>query len=268
MGILNVTPDSFSDGSESETLEQVLVRAAEMVKAGADILDIGGESTRPGAEPVSESQELMRVLPVIRALRTAWPKLPLSIDTYKAGVAAAAIGIGADMVNDVWGLAHGLDPATAAVSPMAATVARLGCPVVLMHNRTNRHYGDFWEDLLGDLRASVARARQAGVAEHQIWLDPGFGFAKDVPHNLEVIKHLQRVVHLGYPVLVGTSRKSTIGKVLNRTVENRLDGTAASVVWAIQQGARMIRVHDVAAVRPFVQMADAIAAGLNFEHHG
>lgn len=264
MGILNVTPDSFSDGGLATSVDAAKAWTAEMVGAGVDMIDIGGESTRPGAELVSAAEEQARVLPVIRAIRARWPDLPLSIDTYKAAVAEAAIEAGADVVNDVWGLAHGVEPATGA-SPMAECVARLGCPVIAMHNRTNRDYGDFWADLLADFQTALDRAKRAGIPAHQIWLDPGFGFAKDVPHNLEVIRHLDRIVQLGYPVLVGTSRKSTIGKVLNREVGDRLDGTAASVVWSIQQGCAMVRVHDVAAMRPYVQMADAIKAGLNYE---
>lgn len=264
MGILNVTPDSFSDGGLATSVEAATAWTAEMVQAGVDIIDIGGESTRPGAAVVSEVDEKERVLPVIRAIRERWPDLALSIDTYKAAVAEAAIKAGADVVNDVWGLAHGADAATDR-SPMAEVVARLGCPIIAMHNRPNRDYDDFWTDLLTDLQTSLNRAKRAGIPDHQIWLDPGFGFGKDLVHNLEVIRDLGRIVRLGHPVLVGTSRKSTIGKVLNREVADRLDGTAATVVWSIQQGCAMVRVHDVGAMRPFVQMADAIKAGLNYQ---
>jgi dihydropteroate synthase len=282
MGILNVTPDSFSDGGELPNITATVERAAGMLAAGADVLDIGGESTRPGASPVGEGEELARVLPAIRALRARWPDVPLSIDTFKPRVAEAAINAGADILNDVWGLAHGFDSDTRARtiaalrapasgpkpvlprSAMAATAARLRCPVILMHNRPDRAYADFWADVLADLELSVALATQAGIDRSQLWLDPGFGFAKSPAQNLEVLKHLDRIVALGFPVLVGTSRKSTIGKVLGTTVDDRVDGTGATAVWAIQSGAAMLRVHDVAPMARFARMADAIKAGLDF----
>ena len=261
---------------------------------------------------MSAVEECERVLPALAALRRAFPDAPISIDTYKAEVAAAAVQAGADIVNDIWGCLHGWtaedrgriarllaeqagkpallptspekdrDPDDApedhsdfaAVfqrarlvanwprSPMAESVAALRCPVILMHNRPDRDYGDFWTDLMLDLGLSLAVAGGAGVADHQIWLDPGFGFAKDPPHNLEVLKHLDRIVELGCPVLLGTSRKSTIGLVLGSPVNERLDGTGATIVWGIQQGCRMVRVHDVAAMLRFVRMADAMKAGL------
>jgi len=278
MGILNCTPDSFSDGGLLPTVDAVVQRARQLVAEGADVLDFGGESTRPGAAPVSAEDEMFRILPAIEAVRHAMPDVPISVDTYKAQVAAAAIHAGADIVNDVWGLTHGLtaeerselverlargqkiDQTTA----MAETVSRLGCPVILMHNRPDRAYRDFWTDVLLDLRLSVAMAEAAGVAATQIWLDPGFGFAKDPAQNLEVLRDLSRIVNLGFPVLVGTSRKSTLGRVLGSEVDDRLDGTGATIVWAIQQGCAMVRVHDVAPLRRYVRMADAIRAGLSF----
>ena len=279
MGILNVTPDSFSDGGELASEHAIVERAREMLAAGADVLDIGGESTRPGATPVPAAEELARVLPAIEAIRRAFPHAALSIDTFKAEVAAAAIRAGADIINDVWGCAHGLgaaarnlarekiragQPIDLPPTPMAQTAARVGCPVVLMHNRPDRGYQDFWPDVLLDLHLSIALVRAAGLPAHQLWLDPGFGFAKDVAQNLEVLKHLERIVDLGFPVLVGTSRKSTIGKVLDAEVGDRLEGTGATVVWAIQKGCRMIRVHDVAPMVRFARMADAIRAGLAY----
>ena len=279
MGILNVTPDSFSDGNQLSTTAAVVERAARMIAEGADVLDIGGESTRPGAVSVPVEEELARVLPAVAAVRAAFPAIPLSIDTSKAEVATAAIRAGADIVNDVWGFTHGLeagararglavlrqggDPALAP-TPMAAAVAALRCPAILMHNRTDRAYGDFWADLRLDLRLSLALAAAAGVSRAQIWLDPGFGFAKDVPQNLAVLRDLGRIVALGCPVLLGTSRKSTIGAVLNAAVDDRRDGTGATLVWGIQQGCAMVRVHDVAAMRRYVRMADAIRQGLEF----
>lgn len=281
MGILNVTPDSFSDGGQLGTLQAVVDRAGQMIADGADVLDVGGESTRPGAQLISAEEEKRRVVPAIQALRRAFPDVPVSIDTYKASVADEAIAAGADIINDVWGCLHGLDhdrrarwiavaeagrnkPADLEIPPMAVVAARRGCPVILMHNQLDKAYHDFWSDLLLDLRASIAAARAAGVAQHQIWLDPGFGFAKNVPHNLAVLRDLHRLVALGYPVLVGTSRKSTLGAVLGAEVDDRLEGGGATAVWAIQQGCHMIRVHDVREMARFARMADAIKAGLAF----
>jgi len=287
MGILNATPDSFSDGGELPTKEAVVDRAGQMIAAGADILDVGGESTRPGARPISADEELARVLPALAALRRAWPDVPISIDTYKAAVADAAIENGADIVNDIWGLTHELaseermqwrnfvrrqTEATTNATPiapppitkMAGLIARRGCPVILMHNRPDRNYGDFWDDIILDLKVGLALTRAAGIEQSQVWLDPGFGFAKSMPQNLEVLRQLGRIVALGYPVLVGTSRKSTIGTILGAAVGDRLEGNGATVVWAIQQGCRMIRVHDVREMARFARTADAIKAGLGY----
>ena len=274
MGILNVTPDSFSDGGQLGSTQAILDRAGAMLEAGADVLDIGGESTRPGSQPLEAQQELARVLPAIEAVRRCWPHVPLSIDTYKADVADAAIGAGADIINDVWGALHGLSSSerrarrsrsSSEPTPMALVAARQKCPLILMHNRPDRDYSDFIRDVLGDLKMSIATARAAGVEERQIWTDPGFGFAKNVPHNLAVLRDLRRIVDLGPPVLVGTSRKSTLGAVLGTTVDDRLEAGGATAVWAIQQGAAMIRVHDVREMTRFARMADAIKAGLDFK---
>jgi dihydropteroate synthase len=282
MAVLNVTPDSFSDGGELPSLQAVVDRAGSLLEAGADVLDLGGESTRPGAGAVSAQEELDRVLPALAAIRRAWPDAPVSIDSYKANVAEAAIKAGADIINDVWGLTAGLSiddraawnqfarksggekSASPARSPMAEAAARLDCPVIAMHNRPDRNYGDFWPEILGDLKLSLAIARHAGIRDEQLWLDPGFGFAKSPPQNLEVIGRLEHIVALGHPVLVGTSRKSTLGLVLGTKVDDRIEASGATVVWAIQQGARMVRVHDVKEMARFVRMADAMKAGLNF----
>lgn len=288
MGILNATPDSFSDGGLLVSPSAAVDRAGQMIAAGADLLDLGGESTRPGAEAISAAEELERVLPVLAAVRRAFPAVPISIDTSKAAVAEAAIGVGADLINDIWGLTLGFSSeerarwralarheleaaaensradAARPKSAMAEVAARRRCPVVLMHNRPDRNYGDFWTDVLLDLQTSLAIALDAGIERRQLWLDPGFGFAKNVAQNLEAVRELNRVVALGYPVLVGTSRKSTLGVVLNTTVDDRLEGGAATVVWAIQQGCQMVRVHDVREMARFVRMADAIKAGLSF----
>jgi dihydropteroate synthase len=281
MGVLNLTPDSFSDGGQLPSTQAVVDRAGGMLAAGADVLDIGGESTRPGAAPVSAAEECDRVLPALAALRRTFPEAAISIDTYKAAVADAAVRNGVDIVNDIWGCLHGFTaeerwrgiealqsgaPASLLPrSPMAAAVAALRCPVILMHNRPDRNYGDFWADLLLDLRLSIAVAQAAGVPAHQLWLDPGFGFAKEPAHNLEVLKNLDRIVALDHPVLLGTSRKSTIGLVLGAPVDDRLDGTGATIVWGIRQGCQMVRVHDVAPMLRFVRMADAIRAGLTWK---
>lgn len=283
MGVLNVTPDSFSDGGQLGSTQAIVDRAGAMIADGADVFDVGGESTRPGAQPVPAEQERDRVLPAVEALRRAWPQISISIDTYKAVVADAAIRAGADIINDIWGLAHDLPPDSHAAwkeavraagaspapvagagSPMAEVARRHGCPVIAMHNRRARDYGDFWEDVLLDLQTSIALARHGGIPRHQLWLDPGFGFAKNASQNLAVLRDLGRIVDLGYPVLVGTSRKSTLGAVLGAAVKDRLEGTGATVVWAIQQGARMVRVHDVREMARFARMADAINAGLAF----
>lgn len=279
MGILNATPDSFSDGGLAFSPDDALRHAARLIAEGADVLDIGGESTRPGHEVVGVEEETRRVVSVIRAIRREFPDIPVSVDTAKAEVAEAAVEAGADLVNDVWGLRHQATPElwenwNAAVranrdfsglpsTPMAQTVARLRCPVILMHNRPAPVYGNFWSDVLTDLRAGIALAAAAGIEGRQLWTDPGFGFAKNVPQNLEVLKNLHRIVHLGPPVLLGTSRKSTIGKVLARPVDRRLEGTAATQVWGIAEGAAMVRVHDVGELMPFLKMTDAVRQGLD-----
>lgn len=281
MGILNVTPDSFSDGGELPDERALVSRAQELVAAGADVLDIGGESTRPGSEPVSEADELARVIPAIRAVRRAMPDAVLSVDTSKPAVARKAVEAGADMVNDVWGAAsHITAPMRKAwsdagraraplpalpSSAMAETVAFLRCPYILMHNRTDRDYASFMEDVILDLRLSLTLALSAGIAKSQLWLDPGFGFVKTPGQNLEVVRRLRSIVELGYPVLLGTSRKSTLGLVNQAPVEDRVIETAASLVWGIQQGCAMVRVHDVAALARTVRTADALKTGLSWK---
>ena len=281
MGILNVTPDSFSDGGLLGTPDQVVARAEALLKEGADLLDIGGESTRPGAPAVSEESERARVLPAVRAVREALPAVPLSIDTSKAAVARAAIEAGADIINDVWGAAAGYTAeerrswreagrAHAALpslhpSPMASAAADTGAPLILMHNRPDRAYVAFIDDVILDLRFSLTLALDAGVQKQQLWLDPGFGFAKEPAQNLEVLRQLSSIVALGYPVLLGTSRKSTLGIVAGAAVGDRLEATAASLVWGIQQGASMVRIHDVGQLARTVRVADAVRAGLTWK---
>lgn len=250
MGILNVTPDSFSDGGRWSNVDLALAHANEMVENGADLLDIGGESTRPGHAPVSAEEEMRRVLPVIERLAKELPHVPLSIDTYKASVARAAVEAGAHIVNDVWGLR--------ADQEMAKTCAELHVPVILMHNRQTPHESDVLANILRDLQESVALAQAAGVHNEQIWLDPGIGFGKTQEQNLYTMQQLEHICALGYPVLLATSRKSMIGNALGLPVEERLEGTAATVALGIAKGVDMVRVHDVKEMVRVARMTDAM----------
>ncbi|WP_157261803.1 dihydropteroate synthase [Paenibacillus sp. A3] len=250
MGILNATPDSFSDGGRYIDPIAAVARALEMIAQGADIIDVGGESTRPGAPAVSLEEELERVIPVIRALRQAGIETPISIDTYKAETARQAMAAGASLLNDIWGLQKEPD--------MARVAVEYGCPIVLMHNRTEAVYANFIQDVIEDLRETVRRAHQAGIRDEQIILDPGIGFAKTYEHNLQLMNHLDRIVSLGYPVLLGTSRKSMIRRALDLPTDDVVEGTAATVALGIAQGCRVVRVHDVKAMRRVADMTDAI----------
>ncbi|MGF7035766.1 dihydropteroate synthase [Paenibacillus mucilaginosus] len=250
MGILNVTPDSFSDGGRYIDPASAVERAKQMLEEGADILDIGGESTRPGFAPVPLEEELRRVLPVIRAIREAGIKVPISIDTYKAETARQALEAGATWLNDIWGLQK--DEA------MARIAAEYAAPIVLMHNRTEPVYANFIQDVVDDLQRTVERARAAGIAEEQIILDPGIGFAKTYEQNLQLMNHLERIVGLGFPVLLGTSRKRMIHQTLQLPPHDVVEGTAATVALGVAQGCRIMRVHDVRAMRRVADMTDAI----------
>ena len=251
MAILNLTPDSFSDGGQYNQIEAAIIRARQMVDEGADIIDLGGESTRPGFEPVSTEEEIRRVLPVIEALKKDPAiNVPLSIDTYKAQTARAALEAGVEMVNDVWGLKA--DP------KLAGVVAQYGAAICLMHNRKSNDYRDLVPDIIAELRESLALARQAGIGDGRIIVDPGIGFGKDVQQNLEVMRRLRDLRCLGYPLLLGTSRKSMIGKTLNLPVDDRLEGTAATVAYGISAGAEIVRVHDVKEMKRVAQMTDAM----------
>ena len=267
MGILNATPDSFSgDGLYAENAKTVLEQAREFVDAGADILDVGGESTRPGSAPVDADEELRRVIPVIEAISSALPKTLISVDTYKASVAQVALDAGAHIVNDVWALRA--DP------ELARVVSAAGCPVILMHNRSNpasvevreqlgkayhgAEYDDLLEDIKTELLASVKIAHQAGVADEAIILDPGIGFGKTVEQNLELNNRLDEIRELGYPVLLGPSRKSFIGYTLDLPADQRVEGTAASIAVGIVRGADIIRVHDVKEMARIAKMTDAL----------
>lgn len=250
MGILNATPDSFSDGGRYIDPIAAVARALEMIAQGAEIIDVGGESTRPGAPVVSLEEELERVIPVIRALRQAGIETPISIDTYKAETARQAMAAGASLLNDIWGLQKEPD--------MARVAVEYGCPIVLMHNRTEAVYANFIQDVIEDLRETVRRAHQAGIRDEQIILDPGIGFAKTYEHNLQLMNHLDWIVSLGYPVLLGTSRKSMIRRALDLPTDDVVEGTAATVALGIAQGCRIVRVHDVKAMRRVADMTDAI----------
>ncbi|WP_047154308.1 dihydropteroate synthase [Aneurinibacillus tyrosinisolvens] len=253
MGIVNVTPDSFSDGGKYVNIEDALMHARQLVQDGAEIIDIGGESTRPGHQPVGEEEELERVVPVIERL-AAEIEVPISIDTYKARVAKEAIRAGAHLINDVWGAKA--DP------EMARIMGELGVPVILMHNRNNMDYRDFIEDVLNDVKESVALVKEAGVKDEHILLDPGIGFAKTYEQNLEMMYRMDRLVELGYPVLLGTSRKSFIGKTMGDVpAGERLEGTAATVALGIERGCRIVRVHDVKPIVRVCRMMDAMLSG-------
>ncbi len=251
MGILNITPDSFSDGGRFDQIDNALAQAYKMAEEGADIIDIGGESTRPGHEQVPVEEELKRVIPVITALKKDRSfKLPLSIDTYKAVVAEAALEAGVEMLNDVWGLKGD--------SSLGRVAARFQVPICLMHNRRSTTYEDLIPDILSELEESIELAHLAGIKDDRIIIDPGIGFGKDLQQNLEVMLHLRDFCNLGYPLLLGTSRKSMIGKTLDLPVEKRLEGTAATVAYGISAGADIIRVHDVLQMRNVAVMTDAM----------
>lgn len=250
MGILNVTPDSFSDGGLWNDPDRAVEHALQMSAEGADIIDIGGESTRPGHQPVGVEEELARVLPVIKSIHRAAPQLILSIDTYKAEVARQALQAGAHIINDVWG--GKADP------QMAAVAAQADCPIILMHNRHDRNYQDLLSDMTDDLSGSISLARAAGVKSQNIILDPGIGFAKDYTENLQAMTGLGRLTELGYPLLLATSRKKFIRTVLDLPADDVVEGTAATVAFGIAQGCQIVRVHDVARIKRTVDMCDAM----------
>jgi dihydropteroate synthase len=263
MGILNVTPDSFSgdglladrtDGSgDADVIEAAAATAVEMVADGADVLDIGGESTRPGHAPVSAEVELARVVPVITAVRLVLSDVPISIDTTKPAVAEAALAAGADLINDVWGV--GPD------DRLARIAAAHGATLVVMHNRVEPSYADLVSEVVADLRAALDRAVRLGVAWDGLIVDPGFGFGKTPEQNLEILRDLDALRSLGRPILLGTSRKSTLGRVLDLPADQRLEATLATTAIGIANGADIVRVHDVRANARAGRMSDAIVRG-------
>lgn len=250
MGILNFTPDSFSDGGKFNSIDAAVKHVEEMIGNGADIIDIGGESTRPNHTVVEEEEEINRVIPIIKAIREKFD-IPISIDTYKAKVAEKALEAGANLINDVWGFKKESD--------IAKVAAKYDVPCCLMHNRENNDYKNLMEDMLEDLKESIKIAKDAGISDRNIILDPGIGFAKTYEQNLEVMNNLQRLKELGYPILLGTSRKSMIGLALNLPVEQRVEGTVATTVIGIMKDAcDFVRVHDVLENSRAAKMTDAI----------
>lgn len=250
MGILNVTPDSFSDGGQWNDREKAKKHTADMIAQGADIIDIGGESTRPGHRQITVQEEIDRVVPVIEMIKQNFD-VPVSIDSYKSEVVEAALKAGADLVNDIWGLKYD--------ERVAGLIAKYQVPCCLMHNRKEADYTDFMEDLCRDLQESVAIAKKYGVEDEQIILDPGIGFGKTYENNLTAIHHLKKLHELGYPILLAASRKSVIGLTLDLPADQRLEGTLVTTVYGVMQGASFIRVHDVEENRRVIQMTQAIA---------
>lgn len=252
MGILNVTPDSFSDGGEFNHPEEALFHVEQMVEEGADIIDIGGESTRPGHIQITEEEEIERTAPVIEMIKSRFD-IPVSIDTYKAKVAQAAADAGADMINDIWGLKY--------ENKMAEVIAKSQIACCLMHNRDNHDYQNFIEDMKQDLKETIVLAEQAGISKDKIILDPGVGFGKTYEDNLESIYKLEELSELGYPLLLGTSRKSVIGQALDLPVTERVEGTIVTTVLAVMKYCSFVRVHDIKENRRTIQMAEALREG-------
>lgn len=249
MGILNFTPDSFSDGGKFNNMDAAMAHIEQMIADGADIIDIGGESTRPGHTVISDEEEISRVAPVIAAVKQRFD-VPVSIDTYKSTVAEAALQAGADLVNDIWGFRHD--------ARVARLTAQYGAACCLMHNRNEINYQDFLTDMVQDLAVCVKIARDAGVPDDKIILDPGVGFGKTRELNLEAIHHVDVLHQLGFPILLGTSRKSVIGLTLNLPADQRVEGTIATSVIGVMKGCAFVRVHDVKENKRAIAMTEAI----------
>lgn len=249
MGILNVTPDSFSDGGRFVTMDKVIQHAEKMMQEGAAIIDVGGESTRPGYTMISDEEEISRVVPAIETIKQRLD-IPISIDTYKSAVAEAAICAGADMVNDIWGLKYDLK--------MAKTIKDYDVSVTITHNKNKATYDVFEKDVVTELKNMCDLALQSGISKDKIVIDPGVGFAKSTEQNLLVMKNLEEFVKMGYPVLLGASRKSVIGNTLSLPVTDRLEGTLATTAIAVEKGARFVRVHDVKENVRLIKMLESI----------
>lgn len=252
MGILNVTPDSFSDGGKYNNPDAALSHVAEMIKDGADIIDVGGESTRPGHSVISEDEEISRVVPVIERIKDEFD-IPVSLDTYKSGVARAGIDAGADLINDIWGLKYD--------DKLAKVIVQAGVPCCLMHNRKDANYKDYMQEMLLDFEETIEIARKAGIADEKIILDPGIGFGKTYENNLEIIDRLEVLHSFGYPIMMGASRKSVIGKALNLPPAECMEGTLATTVFAVKKGAMFVRVHDVKENARVIKMTKEILNG-------
>ena len=251
MGILNVTPDSFSDGGKFNRLDKALKHAEKMIDEGADIIDVGGESTRPGHEKITDEEEINRTAPVVEAIKKSFD-VPVSIDTYKSSVAEAALKEKADLINDIWGFKYD--------RRVADLTAQYGAVCCLMHNRDNADYADFFNDFTEDMKESIAIAKKAGIDENKIILDPGVGFGKTLDENLKITNNVDILKKFGYPILLGTSRKSMIGLTSNLPVEQRLEGTLATTVIGVMKGCSFVRVHDVKENKRVIDMTEAILA--------
>lgn len=249
MGILNVTPDSFSDGGRYNTVDRALYHVETMIREGVDIVDIGGESTRPGYTPISEEEEIDRISTVINRVKSSFD-IPISLDTYKSKVAKAGIAAGIDMINDIWGLKY--DP------ELAGVIAGADIPCCLVHNREEAVYQNYMEEVLWDLEASLDIAHKAGIVDEKIILDPGVGFGKTYENNLEIIDRLEILHSLGYPILLGTSRKSVVGMALDLPPSECVEGTLVTSVYAVLKGAMFVRVHDVKENVRAIRMTEAI----------
>jgi len=249
MGILNVTPDSFSDGGRWDDRDRALKHVEDMIAEGMDIVDVGGESTRPGYTMISDEEEISRVVPVIEEIKANFD-IPVSLDTYKSAVAGAGIAAGADLINDIWGLKYD--------DNMAGVIAGSGLPCCLMHNRKEPDYKDYMRDVTADLEETLRIAKGAGIPDEKIILDPGVGFGKTYENNLEIINRLEELKRLGYPILLGTSRKSVIGLTLDLPADQRVEGTIVTTVIGVIKGCSFVRVHDVKENYRAVKMAEAI----------
>lgn len=249
MGILNFTPDSFSDGGKWNDMDRAINHVGDMIEEGADIIDVGGESTRPGHIQISTQEEIERIVPVIEMIKKNYD-IPVSIDSYKGDVVEAALKVGADLVNDIWGLKYD--------EKVAELIAKYNVPCCLMHNRDNMDYNNFMEDMCEDLRESVKIGKAAGIKDDRIILDPGVGFAKTYEQNLIAINRLECLQELGYPVLLGTSRKSVMGKALDLPADQRVEATIATSVMGVQKHAAFVRVHDVKENVRAIRMTQAI----------
>lgn len=249
MGILNVTPDSFSDGGKWRDRDRALKHVEEMIAEGMDVVDVGGESTRPGYTMLSDEEEMDRVVPIIREIKARFD-IPVSLDTYKSTVAEAGIDAGADLINDIWGLKYDEN--------MAGVIANSGVACCLMHNRKEPDYVDYIKDVKADLEETINIAHNAGIADDKIIIDPGVGFGKTYENNLQIIKYLEELNSFGYPILLGTSRKSVIGLTLDLPADRRLEGTLVTTVFGVIKGCSFVRVHDIKENYRAIKMAEAV----------